>query len=145
MKTIQIKEIKRECGACTACCEGWLAGEVYGKKFSSGVPCHFVSENKCSIYKDRPQDPCKNYNFEWLVNQEFPMWMKPNVSKVIITKKIVENIEFYSINNTGEEMTAQTLNWLINWAMPKQLNLIYRIQGGICKMGSPEFNQLNIV
>lgn len=144
MKTITIKSAKKECGECKACCEGWLNGEVYGKRFSAGTPCHFMSTTGCSIYKDRPQDPCKSYNCEWLTNEEFPLWMQPNVSNVIVSKKKINGIEYYSAITTGKEMSAAALNWLFTWAVPKQFNLVYKIQGGVYKVGSPEFSQADI-
>ncbi len=43
---------QRSCSDCTKCCEGSLSGEVFGKTFYSGKPCHFVKLNEgCSVYK----------------------------------------------------------------------------------------------
>lgn len=77
----------RECNGCTACCEGWLSGEAHGHYFQPGRPCHFKCEGGCSIYEKRPENPCKTFICEWLVNPELPEWMKPSVSKVITMKK----------------------------------------------------------
>src|SRR5205814_3535317 len=29
---------KRECGTCTACCDGWAIGTIYGHEMKPGVP-----------------------------------------------------------------------------------------------------------
>ena len=55
----------RPCGDCTACCSGQLAGEIYGHKMFPGKPCHFLMENKCSIYESRPTSPCKTFQCAW--------------------------------------------------------------------------------
>jgi hypothetical protein len=70
----------RECNGCTACCEGWLTGEVNGHKFSPSVPCYYKTSAGCSIYKDRPQEPCKSFSCDWIINESFPEWMKPTES-----------------------------------------------------------------
>jgi len=77
----------RQCNQCTACCEGRLDGKVYDKYFQPGRSCYFMFETGCSIYENQPENPCKSYQCEWLNNSDIPEWLKPNLSKVIITKK----------------------------------------------------------
>ena len=60
----------RECGTCTKCCDGTtsVGGDIFGHIYGNGKPCHFLNltEKKCGIYKDRPNDPCKTYKCMWL-------------------------------------------------------------------------------
>lgn len=48
------------CGSCNVCCSGAIKSEAYGHKFGRNKKCHFLIDEKCSIYSDRPET-CKNY------------------------------------------------------------------------------------
>src|SRR5689334_10013771 len=85
---------ERTCGECAKCCEGWLSGEVFGHKFEVGTPCFFL-ERTCSIYKDRPMDPCRTYLCGWMSEDFFPMWLKPSISNLIISKHPFNQSYFY--------------------------------------------------
>ncbi len=58
--------ITRVCGTCTACCDGWVAGTIYGHEMKPGTPCHFRGEGCCTIYDKRPLDPCRKFVCGWL-------------------------------------------------------------------------------
>jgi len=51
----------RQCGTCTACCDGWVKGTILGHEMKPGQPCHFRGEGCCTIYERRPVDPCRNF------------------------------------------------------------------------------------
>jgi hypothetical protein len=135
--------MKRECGDCTRCCEGWLNADIYGKRMYEGKPCYYLGKG-CTIYENRPEEPCKNYECEWLTNDEFPEWLKPNISNVIVTKREIENksISYYEIVETGKLMKSPILNWFVHWALKTKSNIIYSIQGKMHKLGSAEFNSV---
>ncbi|MDO9103205.1 MAG: hypothetical protein Q7J20_09715 [Candidatus Nitrotoga sp.] len=130
----------RSCGDCAKCCEGWLSGEVYGHDFYPGNPCFFL-EKTCSIYKDRPVDPCRNFKCNWLSEDVFPMWMKPSLVNAIIIKKQNKNMSYYEIELAGDIdiIDAKTLNWLVKWAANTGSNIQYRVDGEIKRIGLPEF------
>lgn len=130
---------ERKCDGCTKCCEGWLSGVAHCKNFYKGMPCHFMAETGCSIYENRPQDPCKNFQCEWLVNLEIPEWMKPNRVNVIATKRKIDNYEYLELTEAGEKLKVEVLNWFILYALNNHLNLVYSINGGINKVGCLEF------
>lgn len=131
----------RECGDCTRCCEGWLNAEIYDMKMYQGKPCHYLGK-KCTIYDNRPENPCKSYTCEWLTNEDFPEWLKPNISNVIVTKKETEDksLNYYEIIETGKTIKSPVLNWFIHWALKTKSNIIYQVQGQMHKLGSAEFN-----
>ena len=87
--TEKIKKFQnnRSCNSCTKCCDGWLAGNIYGHDMYTGKPCHFVKSDGCSIYNERPQNPCRIFKCEWLINLDIPEWLHPKKSEVIILKK----------------------------------------------------------
>ena len=68
---------KRECDGCTACCDGELILNIYGKRYA-GRPCQFNNGSGCTIYEDRPHNPCKTFECTWLRDTKyvFPEWLK---------------------------------------------------------------------
>jgi hypothetical protein len=60
------KAAARQCGECTACCDGWVAGVIEGHEMKPGTPCHFRGDGCCSIYERRPQYPCRDFVCGWL-------------------------------------------------------------------------------
>ena len=75
----------RECGTCTACCEGWAEGEIRWHRMHAGQHCHFLREGACTIYDERPQSPCRNFVCAWLQpDSPFPEHFRPDKLGVII-------------------------------------------------------------
>jgi len=130
----------RSCGECAKCCEGWLSGTVYGHAFSPGRPCFFL-EKTCSIYQDRPVDPCRNYRCGWLAEDLFPMWMKPSLSNLLITRKDDEErkLSYYIVDQAGDTFDDRALRWLVAWAADTKANIEYRVNGELKRVGSPGF------
>ena len=54
----------RQCGECTACCEGWVSAKELD--MWAGQACKHRTESGCGIYEDRPQDPCRTFQCGWL-------------------------------------------------------------------------------
>lgn len=155
----------RECGECTACCEGWLHGIIRGHEMHRGKACHFLGCNGCTIYKDRPEEPCRNFNCAWLKDNknEIPEWMKPSMSKVIIKEMeyevqirsagfgtasyILENAadmktkaKFWYIVECGETISGPVLSWLVQYCLKKEMPLLYLVNGSREAIGPPEFH-----
>lgn len=135
---------KRSCGDCTKCCEGWLSGEALGQKFYIGRPCHFVAIGQgCSVYAKRPKEPCQVYKCGWLDNEDVPLWMKPNEINAIVDFRITETgLKYMVLNEAGAVLSAQVLTWAITYALSKNLNLYWKVNGGGHWIGSPEFDEL---
>lgn len=131
----------RSCGECTKCCEGWVVGEVYGYKFSPGQPCHYLEKN-CSIYPDRPNDPCRSFNCVWITDHTFPAWLKPSLSNIIILTRLDKNNEkIYYFKETGVTMRADVLNWIFLWAANNSKNIVYTVNDGTFIYGSDDFTK----
>ena len=79
--------MKRECGKCTACCEGWLSGNINGEEMYVGKKCRHICATGCAIYEKRPQEPCRNFSCVWLKNNSLPDWLQPILSGVIIKEE----------------------------------------------------------
>lgn len=130
----------RSCGECTKCCDGWLAGRVLGENMYPGKPCRFVASGiKCSIYQNRPEDPCKTYYCEWLINDEIPEWMKPSEINIIIDSSTdAEGNKFYYLTDADYSVDENTLKNVIDffrknnktlvWQQNKKYNVIGKVK-----------------
>lgn len=135
--------MKRECGSCTKCCEGYLQGSALDKNFYEGHPCHFVSIGKgCTVYSKRPQHPCVSFKCEWLYNLEIPEWMKPNKINAIIKFDSINDIPYLSVIEAGEILQSKVLSWLIQFALNNKINFLWQVESGFSWIGSPEFHQV---
>jgi hypothetical protein len=107
----------RPCGDCKECCDGNLIGEAYGHQFGNKTPCHYLIDDKCSIYSDRPSC-CQQYFCLW-AQAIIPENMRPDKSKmlvsveiddagkkflkVVLIEPVVDYAHYRAINNFCEE------------------------------------------
>ena len=141
IKITPVHNNARDCGTCTKCCEGWLEATVLGQEIRQGSPCKFIVDNKCSIYQERPTDPCRTYRCEWLKTETFPEWFQPSLANIIITKRVPEDttLTYYEVAECGTKIDSTVLNWLILWAVREQVNLIYSVGGENHCLGNERF------
>jgi len=133
---------KRKCDGCTKCCDGTLTTNVNGEDVYKGRPCRFLGEKGCVIHKDRPKDPCKIYNCEWLINLNIPEWLKPNRSNVILDFRKIENILYLEVKEAGAKLSTEVLNWLLMEHLNNKINILYQMNYGWNWIGSEEFCDL---
>jgi hypothetical protein len=134
-------QTQRTCNGCTACCSGALEGEVYGHKFWKGRPCHFLEDKQCSIYTNRPEDPCQKFQCGYLALDWIPHWMRPDLSGVIFTQNKTKNgVPYYSVIEYKGKMSAEVLSFFfLAHVSGKFQNFAYQIDGGWNRFGSLEF------
>lgn len=133
--------LKRTCSQCTACCEGWLSGEAHSIKFQSGKPCHFKCPDGCSIYNDRPSF-CKEFNCEWIQNYNLPEWLKPNISNVIVRKKVFSKaplLYYFEVLEMGKKIDSVVLNWFFTFYVETGIPLKIMVDGGWFYYGDNKF------
>jgi hypothetical protein len=128
----------RQCGDCTACCEGWHMGSVLGYDMFPGRPCQFLC-NGCTIYEDRPKDPCIDYSCDWLRQDVFPEWMRPDISKVIITTREWQDGLYYEFRETDAIISSQVLAWIYEFGAKQNHNMRVMINNHWHNYGSVEF------
>lgn len=104
----------------------------------SGRMCHFKGPGHCTIYDQRP-GLCVNFRCEWIDNNDIPEWLKPSLSKVIMYRRMVNDIGYINIVETGAKMDSTHLNWIILHALQNGLNIRYMVDSGWNFIGSPEF------
>ena len=132
--------MKRSCGTCTKCCEGYLPSTVKGRPFYKGKPCHFIEIGKgCTIYPERPVDPCVVYKCLWLTDDEVPTWMKPNEIDAIIDQRQISGISYINIVEAGKTLDSRVLSWVITDLIPQGKNVKWELDNGYNWFGSPEF------
>ncbi len=143
----------RQCGPCTACCEGWAEGEVRGHRMHPGQPCHFLamdgSESTgtggvgvCSIYDERPQSPCRNFVCGWLApGSPFPDAFRPDRSGVIIVTMRWRDGPCYVLLPAGNDASAEMLDWMKAHARHSGAPFYYAVNGQRLGYGPAAFQQ----
>jgi len=134
----------RQCGSCTKCCEGYLAGEAHGHVFGKGRPCFFVSIGKgCSIYEDRPKHPCVGYKCLWISSPDIlPEWMKPSEINNIIDVREIQGHMYISAVEAGSIISSKVLSWLISYVVTTNQNFVWECENGKYRIGSKEFVEI---
>ena len=135
---------KRECGKCTACCQGTLSGEACGHFFFPGQPCHWVGESGCTVYEQRPP-VCSGFKCSWLIDSFLPMWFQPNLSNIICTWQLWEDD---SEGNKRSYLKAHSTNngfidpKYMRWLETSRINCVV-LNGAYTAtyLGSDEFKQ----
>jgi hypothetical protein len=135
---------KRQCGSCTACCEGWLTGQAYEYAFYPGRPCHFKGKGCCSIYPDRPENPCKGFECVWLSKTlvELPEWMRPDLcGSIVLLNEWQDKKYALRIFETGKKIDSTVLSWFVELYLVHQVCISYQIQGVWHHIGPEEYKK----
>lgn len=139
----------RECGECTACCEGWVADESLDMR--AGKPCAHCTSGGCAIYETRPEDPCRTFKCAWLEDEEaFPEEMRPDKSgAILIAARHFKEWDVMRASPVGAVIPDATLEWLRLHTKAEELPLVfyerefidgvYTGGGRQRAFGSPEF------
>ena len=134
---------KRSCGTCTKCCEGYLQGNALGHSFYRGKPCHFLAIGKgCSVYAKRPVDPCQKYKCAWLIDENIPEWMKPELVNTIVDFREIEGEQYICLTEAGEQISSKVLTWFIHYVLKNKLNFLWHLDGGINYIGNEKFLEI---
>jgi hypothetical protein len=131
---------QRQCGSCTACCDGWVEGTVYGHEMKPGVPCHFRGEGCCTIYDRRPQDPCRKFVCGWLMpGSPFPDSFRPDQLGVMIVATQWRGRRAFILKSAGRDPDAAMLTWMRSFSVESGMPFFYEQQGERFGFGPPEF------
>ena len=117
----------RQCGTCTACCDGWLKTEINGEEVSVGKPCRHSKKKGCDIYETRPQFPCREFFCGWLRwDSTLPDWMRPDQCGAIVFlwfdwqgQKVINAVP------VGDKIPQKTLDWLMAHAREQGRPLMF--------------------
>lgn len=139
------KKGSRSCEGCTACCEGWLTANIKGEEMYPGKPCQFVEQGVgCTIYKDRPHDPCKTFKCMWRDTdaQIMPDEFKPSLVKSIVTRQSGNGMDYLVLTECGEKPLPEVVSWFVTFAVSRGMNAKWTVDDKPFWMGSPEFSQM---
>ncbi|GAC1328142.1 MAG: hypothetical protein NVSMB26_03080 [Beijerinckiaceae bacterium] len=132
----------RECGTCTACCDGWLRIEVRGHDVRPGTPCPFSSGHHCTIYSTRPENPCQKFVCGWLTpNSPLPEQMRPDQAGMIL---LPANFDWRGrpvdvAVRVGPRPKKSALEWLKTFTLNARRLLLYQIEDEWFAFGPPAF------
>jgi len=140
----------KSCKDCTKCCEGWLQADIRGHEMGptnhpyKPIPCIFVEQDVgCKEYKKRPKNPCKSFECQWIIQDEFPEELKPSLVNALPISSYTKNrkILYLTLIEAGEKMDPDALSWYITWAMSKQVNFAWKVNGKLRWMGHQDFQE----
>lgn len=132
--------MERKCEGCHKCCDGWLWGKAHEHEFWPGRPCHFVGSKGCTIYPDRPHDPCVTFKCLWLKDSNIPEWMKPDQSNVILVDREKNGVAYIESYEAGARLDPKVLSWMfMSHVQGKIPNLKYQLDSGWNYIGSMDF------
>jgi hypothetical protein len=133
---------KRECGTCTACCDGWVVGTIRGHEMKPGQPCHFRGEGCCTIYDARPQDPCRSFVCGWLApDSPLPESFRPDKLGVMFVRTRWRAKPAYILRSAGRDPDETLLAWMRDFAAKSGAPFFYEQKGERFGFGAPEFQQ----
>lgn len=130
----------RSCGACTACCDGWVSGTIDGHQMYPGTPCFFRGDHCCSIYESRPKYPCRDFVCGWLQpGSLFPDdWRPDQLGMMVITMKW-RGREAYVLRSAGRDPDERILAWMREMSLRTGRPFFYEIDNERYGFGPPEF------
>ena len=140
----------RECGPCTACCEGWAEGEIRGHRMQPGQPCHFLApaserstgSSPCRIYDERPESPCRRFVCGWLAaGSPFPEAFRPDRAGVILVATRWQARRAWILLPAGRDAPPEMLAWMQGYAQTTGEPFYYTQQGERLGYGPPQFQQ----
>lgn len=117
----------RQCGSCTACCDGWLETEIDGNPVTVGKPCRHSTKRGCGIYETRPQFPCRDFSCGWIIpDSPLPDWMRPSQCGAIVFPWF--DWKYQIVINAvpvGDKIPKRTLDWLMAYAKEQKRPLMF--------------------
>jgi hypothetical protein len=130
----------RQCGTCTACCDGWVIGTIEGHEMRPGTPCYFRGEGCCTIYERRPQKPCRDFICGWMQrNNPFPDDWRPNQLGVMVIPMKWRGRDAYILRHAGRDPDERMLAWMRDLSQRTGRPFFYEIAGERYGFGPPEF------
>lgn len=120
----------KSCGECKECCTGALKVEVKNFIVEKGKNCPFLNKKEtdkgCSIYSERPGQ-CIKYQCWWKLNDDIPDFMRPDISKILVTNKTAKQFDYLDvIAVANHQMPYEGLSHVLKYAVLTKKNIIWR-------------------
>lgn len=131
---------ERHCGTCTACCDGWVRMNIRGHEVYPGKPCPYSTGQSCSIYADRPENPCRKFICGWLKkNSPLPEDYRPDKIGVIFVILDWHGMPIYALTPAGRDPGDDLLAWTKDWSARMQRPFLYQRNDEWYAFGPPAF------
>jgi hypothetical protein len=131
----------RQCGDCTACCDGWLRINVHGQDVYPGRPCQYSTGHSCRIYENRPEQ-CRKFICGWFEeNSALPENFRPDKIGVIFVKFTWRGLPIFVLTPAGRDPDGEVLEWMNKFSLETRRPFIYQSGGEWYAVGPPEFRQ----
>jgi hypothetical protein len=138
--SLSLGKSSRTCADCTKCCEGWLSVNIAGQELSPENPCKFVEPGVgCTTYDNRPEEVCSAFECAWRATDYVPLHFSPKNTGQIVAVQILEGIEYLAMVFAGKEVEPDFLSWFVTFAVGRQLNVEWSINGQLYALGSSAF------
>src|SRR2546427_4982612 len=119
---IALRPARRQCGTCTACCDGWVAGNT--------------------IYAQRPVEPCRNFVCGWLMpDSPFPEEFRPDRLGVMAVPTRWRARPAFILCSAGRDPDERLLEWMREFSSRTGAPFFYEQRGERFGFGPPEFQQ----
>src|SRR5688500_17555544 len=127
---IALQSAQRQCGSCTACCDGWLESTIHGHEMKLGQPCHFRGAGSCTIYQTRPQDPCRSFVCGWVApGSPFPESFRPDRLGVMLLPKRWSGGRSFILRSAGRDPDDALLAWMREFSTRTSMPFFYEQSG----------------
>lgn len=115
----------RECGECTACCDGWLTSRHLAMR--PGFPCEHRTDEGCAIYAQRPNKPCKEFKCVWLQREDgLEDEMRPDRSGAIMFFRAWKNWNpVLNLMPVGKKIPSKTLERAKDFASEQGIPIVW--------------------
>jgi hypothetical protein len=118
---------------------------IAGQELSRGNPCKFVEPGVgCTIYDNRPEDICRTFECSWRATDYVPIEFSPKNTGQIVTVQVIEEIEYLVLAFAGKEVEPDFLSWFVTFAVGRQLNVEWSINGQLYALGSGAFMEARV-
>jgi len=114
----------RACGGCTRCCEGWLTGEAWGHHFAPGRACGWLGRSGCTIYEQRPFNPCQTFLCEWKRDPAIPQWLWPRESGVILISRVLGEHNYLRVIPSPGPVSDRIHEWAQQHSHSHSVNIL---------------------
>jgi hypothetical protein len=103
-------------------------------------PCKFVEPGVgCTTYDNRPEDVCRTFECAWRATDYVPLHFSPKNTGQIVAVQQLEGVEYLAMAFAGKEVEPDFLSWFVTFAVGRQLNVEWSINGQLYALGSPDF------
>jgi hypothetical protein len=119
-----------------------MIATIRGHDMKPGTPCHFLGAEGCTIYDERPHDPCRTFYCAWrLEGNPFPDAFRPDRIGAIVLALRWRERPAYCVIIDAREPGAGVLDWMRAYSNTSGTPFVVRLAGRELAYGPPEFQQ----